>query len=407
MCPSFAGIPCEEVSGYSKGYSYNIGDHFTGSSNHAWNAVYLEDQWHLLDSTWGAGKCGVKDFQFSFEYDEYYFLTHPALFILNHFPEDKKWQLLNSTVSLKEFEKSLYVKGEFYNLGLTTIKPDMSQIKTENGTVSISIEGTSPTLFLYNLNGTQRDGILTLKPCGMKLDLYPQRTGTHEVMIFAKTFLDETPSYKYICEYQLHCHTLNKEIKVPVDLVSPVGHSLMAEKAGLLQPSVSDPIVNTEDGKCSFRFLLNKDLCFTADLSTAAFEMSEQQKKSHIFIAREGKQVPYPAGTPLLHLFQGSHQAMEDSMSHGATMDSSIPPPGSLVAASLVDVDFPVFCVAPWDMESSIAWLGAGVAASGCCRDSRTRLDESSAPPGGAIGTRWSSIWKTSRWAIKWASLHH
>ncbi|XP_051779518.1 kyphoscoliosis peptidase-like [Erpetoichthys calabaricus] len=317
MC-SFAEIPCEEVSGYAKGYNYNIGDHFTGSSDHAWNAVYLEGQWHLLDSTWGAGNCGVKEFRFSFEYNEYYFLTHPALFIHNHFPEDKKWQLLNSTVSLKEFEKSLTVKGAFYNLGLTTIKPDMSEIKTENGTVSITIEGTSPTLFLYNLNGKGRDGILTLKPSGMQLDIYPQGTGTHEVLIFAKKFLDETSSYKCICEYQLHCHTLNKEMKVPPDLVSPVGHSLMAEKAGLLQPSVSDPIVNTVDGKCSFRFLMDRDLCFTASLSTAAFKMSEQQKKAHIFIARESKQVEFKVLLPKAGMYIFTIYAKEKSDSRNS-----------------------------------------------------------------------------------------
>jgi len=44
-----------KLSGYSKGYGYKIGQTFQGNSDHAWNAVYLDGRWHLLDSTWGSG----------------------------------------------------------------------------------------------------------------------------------------------------------------------------------------------------------------------------------------------------------------------------------------------------------------------------------------------------------------
>lgn len=44
-----------KLSGYSKGYGYTVGQAFEGDSTHAWNAVYLEGRWHLLDSTWGSG----------------------------------------------------------------------------------------------------------------------------------------------------------------------------------------------------------------------------------------------------------------------------------------------------------------------------------------------------------------
>ncbi|KAL4608354.1 kyphoscoliosis peptidase [Arapaima gigas] len=80
MC-SLAGIECQEVSGHSKGFQYKPGKRFTGSGNHARNAVRLDGKWHLLDSTWGAGHVSKDGHRFTFKYNEFYFLTHPALFV--------------------------------------------------------------------------------------------------------------------------------------------------------------------------------------------------------------------------------------------------------------------------------------------------------------------------------------
>lgn len=63
---SIAGIQCMKLSGYSKGYGYTIGQVFKGDSSHAWNAVYLEGRWHLLDSTWGSGTVDKTSDKFTF-----------------------------------------------------------------------------------------------------------------------------------------------------------------------------------------------------------------------------------------------------------------------------------------------------------------------------------------------------
>ncbi|XP_032997774.1 kyphoscoliosis peptidase-like [Lacerta agilis] len=80
MC-SIAGIQCEYLVGRSK-----------RMKKHAWNAVHLDGKWHLLDCTWGRcrdlGRC-----------NDFYFLTHPALFVEDHFPDDPKWLLLKQTVT--------------------------------------------------------------------------------------------------------------------------------------------------------------------------------------------------------------------------------------------------------------------------------------------------------------------
>lgn len=67
-CPNsrIAGVQCVTVPGYSKGFGYQTGQSFSGEFDHAWNAVYLEGRWHLLDSTWGSGLVDTTTSKFTF-----------------------------------------------------------------------------------------------------------------------------------------------------------------------------------------------------------------------------------------------------------------------------------------------------------------------------------------------------
>ncbi|MGH0132502.1 UNVERIFIED_CONTAM: hypothetical protein FKN15_036772 [Acipenser sinensis] len=141
------------VSGHSKGFSYEPGDRFTGSGNHAWNAVSLEGRWHLLDSTWGAGNVNSNSSQFTFQYNEFYFLTHPALFIGDHFPLKDEWQLLNPRVSFRQFEKALMKMSGFYSCDLRSINPDSSLIETENGIQFCGLTGHCITAVVQRIAG--------------------------------------------------------------------------------------------------------------------------------------------------------------------------------------------------------------------------------------------------------------
>lgn len=41
------------LTGFAKGLDYRPGDNFKGSEyNHSWNAVYIDDNWYLVDSHW-------------------------------------------------------------------------------------------------------------------------------------------------------------------------------------------------------------------------------------------------------------------------------------------------------------------------------------------------------------------
>ncbi|XP_041120510.1 kyphoscoliosis peptidase-like [Polyodon spathula] len=295
MC-YFAGIDCVEVSGYSKGFSYVPGKPFSRDPDHSWNAVSLGGSWHLLDSTWGAGNVNSNCSQFTFQYNEFYFLTHPALFIGNHFPVEEKWQLLNSRVSLSQFENALLKKSYFYSIGLLSIKPNVSLIKTVNGKVTITVKSQSPTLFTHTLNKKKECGIITLTADGMSLDIYPKTIGIHQLKIYTNQF-DSTETYDCVCEYQLQCESVNKELKLPSAMRNPVGPSWLTEIKGLLQPSQCSPIVYTQDGHCAFRFLLEKDLSFILKLSLENVNASDDLSR-HVFIYREGNWMEFKIQIP-------------------------------------------------------------------------------------------------------------
>ncbi|KAM4695559.1 uncharacterized protein O3C94_005824 isoform 2-T2 [Discoglossus pictus] len=277
MC-RLAGIHCMKIGGYSKGLCYEAGQIFSEETNHAWNAVYLNKRWHLLDTTWGAGYADRNSNAFSFRYNEFYFLTHPALFIEEHFPDNQNWQLLQVPLSVKQFEGSLRHKSSFYNAGLMASYPETLQVETVNGKATFSVEGNSPALFTFTLNGTQKPGIMTLTKNGMQLEVYPQTTGRHKLEIYTKPYNTAKESYESVLEYILHCGSVDPTFRIPNELDVIVGPSWLTEKKGFLQFSCRDPIINTEDGRCTVGFTLAKKTVVLATLHSDQIKLGEEMR---------------------------------------------------------------------------------------------------------------------------------
>jgi hypothetical protein len=95
-----AGLRAEVITGYARQ---------TGLSEmggHAWNAVYLDGEWKLLDVTWAAGYRTTEG-NFERNYRDNYFLTAPEQFVREHWPYDPVWQLLYRPLSLDQFQAQL------------------------------------------------------------------------------------------------------------------------------------------------------------------------------------------------------------------------------------------------------------------------------------------------------------
>ncbi|KAM6222614.1 kyphoscoliosis peptidase [Rhynchocyon petersi] len=279
MC-RIAGVQCVTVPGYSKGFGYLTGQSFSGEFDHAWNAVYLEGRWHLVDSTWGSGLVDKTTSKFTFLYNEFYFLTHPALFIEDHFPDNKNWQLLNPPQSLRQFENNMYHKSEFYNKGMLSAHPDTSMIRTVNGKATVTIESCAPTLFMFMLNGKQEHGLLSLRKNGMKLEVYPPTMGTHKLQIFAK---GNSELYSSVLEYTLKCNYVDFGAQLPAELHQPVGPSWFSEQMGILKPSHPDPVIHTSDGRCSVSFGVEEGISVLASLHGDGGPVTEETQRRYIF----------------------------------------------------------------------------------------------------------------------------
>lgn len=133
MCQQ-ANIPCEIITGWSKEYSEKL----PTQPNHAWNAVRIDNQWRLLDITWGSGYINDQQ-KYVREFQEHYFLTDPDLLIYDHLPEDARWQLIDKPISRQEFENLILLRPNYFNSGLGLNSHKDSYIES-NGSLQVKIE---------------------------------------------------------------------------------------------------------------------------------------------------------------------------------------------------------------------------------------------------------------------------
>lgn len=96
-------IECEVVSGYPKGFGYYGGR--IPEANHAWNTVKVDNEWKLIDVTWGSGGLDNvdKDLVYRPLLSLRYLFPDPKEYIIDHLPEDPKWQLLKEPITEDTF----------------------------------------------------------------------------------------------------------------------------------------------------------------------------------------------------------------------------------------------------------------------------------------------------------------
>ncbi len=100
---------------------------------HAWNAVEIDGQWLLVDTTWDDPvSADGKD-----TYSTTYLFTPPRLFAYDHLPEEPAWQLLARPLGAGEFARQPLLSPYIGRLGVVLQEPTRSQVTADDGEVEI------------------------------------------------------------------------------------------------------------------------------------------------------------------------------------------------------------------------------------------------------------------------------
>lgn len=112
----------------------------TYDSNHAWNCVFIADQWLLVDACWGAGYCDTGITKFTRERDDFYFLTPPKKFAMSHFPDSQGHFHYMGAITKSAFLSLPIVYSDFFKMGFDNFSPLNGLIQAKkNDKVSVNL----------------------------------------------------------------------------------------------------------------------------------------------------------------------------------------------------------------------------------------------------------------------------
>ncbi|CAF3037277.1 unnamed protein product [Rotaria sp. Silwood2] len=191
LCDQLA-IPCKVISGYAKGYGFEHDKNALYETNHAWNAVEIEQSWYLIDSTWGSGYLD-KHKLFKRHLNPYYFLSRPDQMIYNHLPENEIWQLLQRPISRTQYMQMPEVYPAFFEFNIELISPRQQAhvaliLGQPYGLVLIRAPANIELTAHFNLFDKKVNGGCRII-FDSKKELYlcyfaPNRIGKHDITIF-------------------------------------------------------------------------------------------------------------------------------------------------------------------------------------------------------------------------------
>ncbi|CAF3584585.1 unnamed protein product [Adineta steineri] len=209
-------MPCERVSGYSKGYGFDDREGAPTEPDHAWNAVEIDGHWYLVESTWGAGKLNDNK-AFERELDSYYFLPRPNEMIYHHLPKDEKWQLLERPIQMDEYMQMPKLRPLYFELNLELISPyNRAYVDLVSGKpyALVLIRAPSDVQLMADLklNDKKIEGghrvIFDRKKQIYRCYFAPASIGKHKITIFGKRNDSESSTYSSAIQLIMNIKTM-------------------------------------------------------------------------------------------------------------------------------------------------------------------------------------------------------
>jgi transglutaminase-like putative cysteine protease len=151
---------------------------------HAWNAVKIDGQWLLVDTTWDdpVSASGAD------HYSTTYLFTPPRVFAYDHLPEEAAWQLVARPMGTGEFARQPLLSPYVGRLGVVLQEPTRSQVTTSDGEVEVQIANPFHATLSVSVDPRAADpGLECTLVSGEELVAKYRclvRAGQHEITLF-------------------------------------------------------------------------------------------------------------------------------------------------------------------------------------------------------------------------------
>ena len=140
-------IEAEVIKGNVRNAAAEIGE-IPNTTNHAWNAVKIDDEWLILDATWAAGYeyngKWIRDF------NDYFYDIPKDKILKSHYPEASIWMLRFGRMTVDEFYNQPIYSNTFLGLEAELIAPKRGTIELENKDfIELKFKNLADSLLLF------------------------------------------------------------------------------------------------------------------------------------------------------------------------------------------------------------------------------------------------------------------
>ena len=323
----YANIDCKIVTGRAKAIRYRAGD---GDSSyiqgHTWNIFTADGRQHLVHPIWavqviigfshgdemiieadGTPRLQMltqNDGEPQYQLNEFWFCTHPKIFVSRCLPDQPENQLLSDADmvnSVDEFLSLPDLHRSFYRCGLTLLTEKSCRLKANKGKCHINLlaSGTKPNSlkFSYELSLiTPTNLTLTAEELPL-LVLLNRNQDVFEIEIRfpikgeyrfkLKLHSEDMDKVDTCCEFRIECNDVDKNCKkLPIDSgIEGYGFGPSAEEAGLKNPSEPSGKIYVD----SFNSNRSKDAKKTVIKYTVDDDIVEQTEFTSNLCSVDGK----------------------------------------------------------------------------------------------------------------------
>lgn len=128
-------------------------------TRHAWNAVKVNGQWQLVDTTWDDREADG----FTPVYSGEYLMPAPKVMIVSHLPDQSAWQLIKGTKSPDAFEEQPILTPQFFRDNLRLISPKTYETKVgKRAIIEIELPPQYQKDFLADFVSTKKESLPSL-----------------------------------------------------------------------------------------------------------------------------------------------------------------------------------------------------------------------------------------------------